>query len=336
MKTRLLTAAVLCGLSTGALAQSSVQLYGLIGLGLGGSSTSPRNGPSVSEGLKMVDNIDRSSRWGVRGSEDLGNGLTASFRLESSFSPTTGASKTPYFTRASWVALGGSWGTVKLGRMFTVVDDTASLFDMNANTASSAYTSSGLVPWYNYDSPIKNAGQIQYLSPTMAGFEFRLGAVFKDSIEDAAGDSTLWHGAGKARNLLQLGASYKRDKLLLGATLESKGGANNRLAYSAGARYDFGVLEASLTYNRMALKTLGQGYSAALALPFGALRVGAQLGYNTAADVAALVDGTSKAVELFATYELSKRTVLLANFNRTRFSTFGSKQVYGAGIRHAF
>lgn len=341
MMTRFLTTALVLGVSVlgmtkHAAAQSSVQFYGVIGLGLGGSKSSPRNAPSVSQGLKMVDDIDVASRWGLEGSEDLGGGTKVSFRFESGFSPLSGASRNPYFSRESSLALGGSWGTLKAGRMFTVVDDTSYLLDINGNTALSAYNSSGLVSWLNYDSPIDNAAQIQYASPLMGGLEFRVGAVFKDSIRNAQGDSTLWNGVGKARNLFQLGTSYTWDKLLLGATLESKGGAGNRLAYSAGARYDFSVLEASVTYNRMALEALGQGYTAAVAVPVGVWRFGTQWGFNTRADVAALASGKSRAMELFATYEMSKRTLLLANFNRTRYSTWGSEQVYGAGIRHAF
>lgn len=336
MSSHFLMTAVLLGVSTCTLAESAVQLYGLIGAGLGGSKISPRNAASVSEGLKMIDDVDITSHWGILGSENLGNGTTVSFGFEAPFSPTTGATYTPYFGRGAWLAFGGDWGTLKVGRMFTVVDDTAYLFDLNGNTIPSAYTSAGLVPWLNYNSPIDHAGQLVYASPTLSGFEFRVAAVLKDDITDAAGDTTLLHGVGRARNLLQLGTSYERDKLLVGATLESKGGANNRLAYSAGARYDFQPLQASLTYNRMALKELGQGYTAGVAVPVGALRVGAQVGYNTAADVVALSDGTSKALELFATYNLSKRTALLANFNRTRYSVFGSQQMYGAGMRHAF
>jgi predicted porin len=63
------------------------------------------------------------SRFGLRGSEDLGNGLSAVFTLELGFAPDTGALSQGgrFFGRQSFVGLSGPWGAVTLGRQYTML-----------------------------------------------------------------------------------------------------------------------------------------------------------------------------------------------------------------------
>jgi predicted porin len=63
------------------------------------------------------------SRWGVRGSEDLGNGLNASFTLESGFGLDAGVlgQGGRMFGRQAHVGLSGSWGALTLGRQYTML-----------------------------------------------------------------------------------------------------------------------------------------------------------------------------------------------------------------------
>ena len=56
-----------------------------------------------------------SSRWGLRGSEDLGGGMKAGFQFESGFNPGTGQAAARFFGRQSDVYLGGGFGTLRLG-----------------------------------------------------------------------------------------------------------------------------------------------------------------------------------------------------------------------------
>lgn len=63
------------------------------------------------------------SRLGFRGSEDLGNGLKAVFTLEGGFSLDSGTNGQGgrAFGRQSFVGLEGGWGTVTLGRQYTML-----------------------------------------------------------------------------------------------------------------------------------------------------------------------------------------------------------------------
>lgn len=101
-------AALVC--STGAVwAQSTVTIYGFVDQAFG------KNIGSSTEGI--FDST--GSRLGFKGEEDLGGGLKASFLLEHRFSPDTGQAATPFFKGGSWVALGGGFGKVTLGRWWS-------------------------------------------------------------------------------------------------------------------------------------------------------------------------------------------------------------------------
>ena len=77
----------------GAHAQSSVTLYGIVDTGIGYQSSQTSLG-STSGGrsaIKMVNGIWAGSRFGLKGSEDLGGGTKAIFQLEEGFNSATGA-----------------------------------------------------------------------------------------------------------------------------------------------------------------------------------------------------------------------------------------------------
>jgi len=124
MKHSKLAALSVLALAAGAAcAQSSVTLYGVIDTGVErisnyqGSTSSVTRMPGQAGG-------QLPSRWGVRGSEDLGNGLKANFVLESGFSPDKGTNNTNQggrlFGRSAWVGLAGQWGQVSVGRQYTM------------------------------------------------------------------------------------------------------------------------------------------------------------------------------------------------------------------------
>jgi predicted porin len=64
-----------------------------------------------------------SNRLGFKGVEDLGGGLNAHFTLESGFNSGTGElnnTQNKLFQRSAFVGLGGQWGSLDLGRQYTV------------------------------------------------------------------------------------------------------------------------------------------------------------------------------------------------------------------------
>ena len=91
MKKTLLAVALLTGFAGGAAqAADSVTLYGLIDAGIGYEKVK-FNGNSQSR-VAGVQGVSSGSRFGLRGSEDLGDGLRAVFNLEGGFGPMNGQS----------------------------------------------------------------------------------------------------------------------------------------------------------------------------------------------------------------------------------------------------
>lgn len=108
------------GVGTPAAAQQ-VTLYGLIDAGVERVSNVGASGSGLT---RMTTNTGSlPSRWGIRGTEDLGAGLKAGFTLESGFGPDTGVlgQGGRMFGRQAWVSLAGDWGQVALGRQYTML-----------------------------------------------------------------------------------------------------------------------------------------------------------------------------------------------------------------------
>jgi predicted porin len=106
--------------SASAFAQSSVTLYGIIDTGVEYVSHANAAGDNVIRMPGITGELP--SRWGLRGIEDLGGGLKASFQLESGFNPRAGdmGQGGRLFGRQAWVGLQGPWGAVSFGRQYTM------------------------------------------------------------------------------------------------------------------------------------------------------------------------------------------------------------------------
>lgn len=127
MKYKLLAIAAASLVATGAHAQSSVTLYGVADAGIEYISNAPgHGGGSV---VRMSSGNMSTSRWGVRGTEDLGGGLKGVFTLESGFALDTGTGNSRLFDRQAYVGLQGGFGSVTLGRHQTPMYDFALQFD---------------------------------------------------------------------------------------------------------------------------------------------------------------------------------------------------------------
>lgn len=116
MKAReLRIAAAVAGLFTGgAFAQTSVTLYGVVDAGI---EYVNHLGPGDNSSVRMQSGNLSGSRWGLRGAEDLGGGLSAIFALESGFNIDDGKSgQSRLFGRQAWVGLRHTYGQITLGR----------------------------------------------------------------------------------------------------------------------------------------------------------------------------------------------------------------------------
>lgn len=192
MKKSLIVLAVAGALSMGAQA-ATVEVYGLIDTSLVYMHTDADNGEKgKTDSLTMETAQQMGSRWGLRGSEDLGNGYKVGFTLESGFESDTGALEVKQgnrlFGREATINVSGNFGTVWAGRMpvFGSVLGPNGLFraidPITANYTSalgSGYATASM--WTRVDNAIA------YRTPTYAGFTGYMMHSFK--MDDKAQDT---------------------------------------------------------------------------------------------------------------------------------------------------
>ncbi|UDM52714.1 porin [Cupriavidus sp. MP-37] len=154
------------GVALSVQAQSNVTVWGRVGGGveyLSGIKTGPNTtGSRVAEGSHWGTSI-----WGIRGSEDLGNGNQALFSLEGAFASDTGTQGGgKLFQRAAWVGLKNEKaGFLRLGQGNFINNyiwgyDPFLLEDYSASTFT------------NYRNGVKLANGIRYEAPSFGGLEF--------------------------------------------------------------------------------------------------------------------------------------------------------------------
>ncbi|MFM0302211.1 porin [Paraburkholderia sediminicola] len=166
-------AVVACGAMAGmAHAQSSVTLYGVVDEGF--QYTTNQGGQSS---YAMSQGGLGSSKWGLTGTEDLGGGLRAFFRLENGFNPSNGAlgNNGALFGRMAYVGLGSDrYGEVRLGRQYDLLFESLVPLSAAGKFAGGLGAHAGDVDNVWGDFNLSNA--VKYLSPTLSGF--RLGAAY--------------------------------------------------------------------------------------------------------------------------------------------------------------
>jgi predicted porin len=118
MQKKLLALAIASLASTGAFAQSSVTIYGVVDLAVESGKYSDAAGNLT----RMIPGGNTTNRLGFRGTEDLGNGMAANFILETQPGPDNGAGPAggQFWNRITTVGLSSkSWGSVNMGRFYT-------------------------------------------------------------------------------------------------------------------------------------------------------------------------------------------------------------------------
>ncbi|KXU93923.1 porin [Caballeronia megalochromosomata] len=197
----------LCALGvavSGAHAQSSVTLYGVID-----TAIAYANNIGGHHNFYMNSGNLQGSRWGLRGAEDLGGGLKAIFVLENGFNAFTGAlgQGGDEFGRQAYVGLqSAQFGTVTLGRQYDSVVDYTGALEVGSQWGSGYSAHPGDLDNMNNTNRVNNA--VKFTSANYAGFNFS--GLY--SLGGQAGEfnrNQIWSfGAGYASGPIVLGAGY--------------------------------------------------------------------------------------------------------------------------------
>ncbi|WP_029526005.1 porin [Polaromonas glacialis] len=343
MKKSLIALAVLAA-SGAAMAQSSVTLYGIADAWVGSTETQV-NGVGQRQTAVNTSGVN-GSRWGLKGSEDLGGGMSAIFQLESGFSLDTGASAQngTLFSRQAFVGLQSGFGTVSLGRQYSAYDNlqgaTNHNYDAFTFSARGAVSANGIK---DYTNRIDNS--IAYTSPSFGGFSGAVVYGFGENKNATAGtppvvvnsdatDSASVH-IKYANGPILVGYAYQQDKLA------GVGAAQDKNKYNlVGGSYDFGVAKLTASYNTVKNNTLkDKEGQIGVSVPFGAAAISA--GYARSKTEGITGERTGKGYSILGTYALSKRTGLYAGAQNTKAHILNAAAeteitTYGLGVRHSF
>ncbi len=344
MKKSIISLAVLAAATNVAFAQSNVTIYGTVDAGI----VNERGGAAGST-TKVTSGVASASRLGFRGTEDLGNGLSAVFGLEAGFGVDTGASTEggALFGRQSFVGLKSTTlGAVTLGNQYTAyykaLSEVADPF-----AGGYAGTATNLI---QANQRVKNS--IVYVSPAFSGFT--------GEVNYSVGEQT---GSNKAGRQVAAAVAY------------ANGPLNARLVYSVAnndvvltktnetlarnlllaANYDFGVAKAFFAYGKDKGSTvmIPQGRDTnstdlllGVSAPVGAAGT-VMASYIRKNDTeASNFDATQWAVGY--SYALSKRTSAYTSFAKIKNSnnagyTVGNAtevgtgdKAFNVGMRHSF
>ena len=253
MKKTLAAVAVLGAFAGSALA-ADVQLYGVVDTGFLYAHTDTDKADAAdtgSDSFQMMSGMASGSRFGFKGTEDLGNGLTVGFILENGISSDTGVDKGVFFDRESSLFLQGSFGKVAFGRIGSINNGTSSWGKYGMISAfGTSYTeySAQAGNWAFGASLWDN--MIAYQTPTFAGFTAYA--------QYGMGNSKTNYGSveneSSSDRYYALGATYANGPLNLYAAVDSinyaswingtaaqPGDVDDSLTVTVGGNYDFEV-----------------------------------------------------------------------------------------------
>ena len=248
------------GLFSGAAMAADVNVYGVVDLGLMYNHTKQdvlsADGVSADKdnSFTMKSGQNAGSRFGLRGSEDLGNGLTVSFQLENGFDADSGklGNDGRLFGREAQVTLAGAFGQVSFGRMGGVASAAGTYDYVFANgDAFDGFDNDigGLVKSGRYDN------MIAYQTPEFAGMKVLAQYSFKNNTVANDDDKALGdEGKSNTNRYASLAAVGQYGNLNLVAAYElqnfrhapaeaADAGAHpdDQHTFSVGGNYDFGV-----------------------------------------------------------------------------------------------
>ncbi|PVY26560.1 putative porin [Paraburkholderia silvatlantica] len=169
-RTALAAAFTLTSFASIAHAQSSVTLYGSLDTAVAWFGNQQGKNGSGGTFQMMSGNLS-PNLWGLRGTEDLGNGLSAIFKLESGFNIDNGKQGQGgrLFGRTAMVGLNSSSaGAVTLGRQYDPLIDLLQPLT-NDGAFGSAFATPGDMD--NYDNSYRTSNSIKYASPNFGGLQ---------------------------------------------------------------------------------------------------------------------------------------------------------------------
>lgn len=252
MQKKLIAVAVLGACVAGSAFAANVDVYGRIDTGLSYVHYDETGLSDAKDTLSLDSGLSSGNRWGLKGSEDLGNGYQVGFVLESGFDADTGAmSKDILFNREATLRVSGPFGSIYAGRMGRIGSDAGSV-GFYAGSVSPFGSGWGKMAGHfavtaNYDSRYNNA--LAYVSPKVGPVTVYAQYTMGNATENESGDDRLFSLGAKADfgALQVLGlVEYLNKKSVAGTTVYDDSQYDDSYTINLGGSYDFSVAKVFL------------------------------------------------------------------------------------------
>ena len=363
MKKSLVALAALAAATT-AFAQSSVTMFGIV------DATYSYGKSDADKKTQLKDSGLSTSRFGVRGVEDLGGGMNGSFHLEaglnndngsfpgtSTNNQSTGASGGGglTFNRRSTVSLGGGFGEARLGRDYTPHFWNHTFYDPFGTTgvgttqtlggASTALTAAtGANSNLGGPTTVRASNSIGYLLPGNLGGAF-------GQVQYYLGENASTAANKKDGNGLSFRGGYANGPISAAVALGKTNYLNaNITTINFGGSYDLGVVKLSGLYDQDKVQNgaKGRGFLFGVNAPVGAGEIRAAYSTYKVTPLAGAAPSSAK-IAVGYVYNLSKRTAAYGTFARVGNKNTAASALNGStgvankastgfdvGVRHSF
>jgi predicted porin len=336
-------------------------LYGRIDASLGSRKVEAAGAlvaSAAEAGTNISSGVNSGSRWGLRGTEDLGGGLKANFTLESGFNVDTGTSAQggALFGRTAQIGVSGGFGSIDIGRIVAIKDNTTwAVTGGYANyTAWGNVVDNGVTfgnPNGTIAAPVRRNNAIQYTTPNMSGLSAQI--MYQPGENGAVGVGATSYtglGLGYAAGPISANLSYETSKATPGAGVASAAPTAAQVATAVdltetalSATYDFGVAKLAASYIKGSKSGAGDdtGYALGLTAPVGPMSLAAEYARVSTTLASGADGGKASALNVRLSYPLSKRTDVYGYYmsgesNGAVAADTQKLTHYQLGLRHAF
>ena len=364
-----LAAVAVLGALAGSAMAAEVTMYGVVDTGLMYQYYDEADGDATTDleqhTLGLESGLNAASRFGMKGKEDLGNGLTVGFVLENGFKSDSGEFKTgnKLFDREASVSVYSDFGTLSMGRMGGV-GSSAGTYDLVYKFADAFDGGDNEV--FGLASSGRSDNMITYQTPKFSGvqgtFQYSFNQNGQEQAHTRLNDKYASAAVTGEFGALNVVAAYEYLNHANTEPHSAKLVRKDGQVFHLGGNYDCGFAKtfvlAQYFQDQKELTYLGsddgaengfKGYGLHVGTQFPALagNVTAGLYYvdATAENTAGDRDTDYVGASLRYAYSLSKRTILYtgagyaqANVDATKTATKYEKdvtQVY-AGLTHTF
>ena len=243
MKKTFVAAAVLGAFAASAMA-ADVTLYGVIDTGLHYSNKNVESKHDVNS-FDMKSGASAGNRWGLKGTEDLGNGYKVGFVLENGFTEDDGelGNGGRLFGREANLYVTSDFGTLSFGRVGALTSGCGSYDQMKYTPFATGWAGTATKANFMLADRDRMDNTVTYVTPEFAGFKVLAQYSFNRDGQETAGNER------QNDRYAALGASYKNgafsSALVVDTVMHNNKSANDKdsLGVTLGASYDFEVVK---------------------------------------------------------------------------------------------